>query len=349
MKYGLCLLATLSVFASCTKPGDDNSETSDATVYVSGYSFDKNYATLSNYWEDSVRYDITNGDHSTYTSAIFSSGNQVFVAGLADRNIPTPGLWIDGTSKDLSTTDKSAISNITGIYVSGNDIYMVGDGPDAQGSYQNGSQAKLWKNGITIPVYTGARQSQAVGVTVNGTDVYVSWSMVNSSGYLNSMYNKNDQTFILGDTNSNSEPGCICYSGSDIYIAGNISDTTYNSWEGGYWKNGIFERLIGLTGESYATGICVSGKDVYVSGNLHVPGATGVNYAMYWKNGVEHILSDGSLYGTTTGIAVLGTDVYVSGIEGNVPKYWKNDVPHKLSYDTSHFGQHTTGIFVVKK
>ena len=48
----------------------------------------------------------------------------------------------------------------------------------------------------------------------------------------------------------------------------------------------------------------------------------------YWKNGNRTSLNDDDdEAGGGNSIFVSGSDVYIAGFEGNVAKYWKNNIP----------------------
>jgi hypothetical protein len=348
MKYTQYVLISLTVFIACKKSNTGNPApaSSEVTVYVSGSSYNNTkMAWVAAYWEDSVQHYLTNGDQNAFANAVFYSGNQLYVGGQSLEWFPTPGLWVNGTGRDMSSPDISAIGKVNSIYVSGTDIYLAGSGPNANGEYVNGfAQGKLWKNGITTPVGNDSI-SEATAVAVSGTDVYVAWWAIKTNGRFSARYNKNGETFILDSSDTSTPPTAMCVSGSDLYISGNKYDTVSQHYFGVYWKNGMMLDIQANNDATYASGIAVSGGDVYISGSINI---SGVGHASYWKNGQVHLLNDGTSPATTSGIAVSGTDVYVSGMEGGIPKYWKNGISQTLSCDPA-FEQRTTGIFVVKK
>ena len=85
--------------------------------------------TMAVYWEDTVAHYLPgmNGANS-YGQAIAWSNNQLYVAGRASEWLPAAGLWVNGAAKDLGLGDTAALSDISGIYVSGKDIYLAGYG-----------------------------------------------------------------------------------------------------------------------------------------------------------------------------------------------------------------------------
>ena len=350
MKNVLYAAISLAFFSACTKSTGGSSMAPDSgeTVYVSGSNWDNATGSfVPLYWKDTTVYYLPGADATgTHAMAIAYSGNQLYIAGQAKSWLPTAGLWINGIQKDISTKDTSAIGDVLGMYVSGADVYLAGNGVNAWNDYGYNTYAKIWKNGVTTTLNTNHGFSHANGITTVGTDLYVAWTGTKTNGYNMAMYNKNKTSFVLDSSNANASCQAICSSGSDVYISGNLFDSVLNKWRGVYWKNGSLIKLAATNEETYASGITVSGNDVYVAGNVYV---SNMVYAAYWKNGIEHRITDGTLPSIAFAIATSGSNVYVAGIENNIPKYWKNDVPYVLSNDTTRTPYSTTGIVIVKK
>jgi hypothetical protein len=351
MKAACCLLFSLAIFCSCKKSngGDPTPPKSNETVYVSGTSYNSLTGRMEAvYWEDTVAHYLpgVNGANSS-AQAIAWSNNELYVAGQASEWIPAAGLWVNGIPKVLGLGDTAALSNISGMYVSGNDIYLAGYGVNSGADYGNNyGYAKIWKNGTITTLISDPGFSHAVGVTVVGQDVYVAWTEPKQSGYYIAGYNKNENRFVLDSISYEAECQAICSSGPDVYIAGNMSDSLTGASLGVYWKNGSLVKILPNNEDgTVATGITVVGNDVYVSGGT---GFYNKTYAVYWKNGIEHRLTDGTFQAVALAIAVSGTDIYVAGMENQMPMYWKNDVPHKLPLDKTHSAS-VTGIVVVQK
>ncbi|HLA59157.1 MAG TPA: hypothetical protein VK622_10370 [Puia sp.] len=351
MKNTLCVAISLALFSACTKStgGGPVAPDSGETVYVSGSNWDNaTNAFVPLYWEDTTVHYLPGGTPmSTYARAIAYSGNQLYIAGQATAWVPTGGLWINGVQKDISTKDTVGIGDVLGMYVSGADVYLAGNGVNAWSDYGYNTYAKIWKNGVTTTLNTNPGFSQANGITMVGADVYVAWTGTKNNGHNMALYNKNGTIVVLDSSDYDASCHSICSSGSDMYISGNVFDVASNRYEGVYWKNGSLIKLQVSNEDTYASGITTSGNDVYVAGNIYLSNKV---YAAYWKNGVEHRVTDGAVPAAAYAIAVSGSDVYVAGVENLlVPTYWKNDVPHVLSNDTARTPYTTTGIVVVKK
>ena len=96
-------------------------------------------------------------------------------------------------------------------------------------------------------------------------------------------------------------------SGSDVYIAGNMSNSLTGESLAVYWKNDSLKILPGPNEYgTVATGITAIGHDVYVAGGT---GFYNKTFAVYWKNGIEHRLTDGTYPAVAFAIAVSGTDI----------------------------------------
>ncbi len=125
----------------------------------------------------------------------------------------------------------------------------------------------------------------------------------------------------------------VYVSGSDVYVCGNIQNTSTGKFTVAYWKNGSEVDLAkGSAFVTLATSICVSGNDVYVSGN------DSTLLLKYWKNGNSvNLLNQNFPYATTSAIYVSGSNVYVTGfyytsfILPSVGDYWKNGIEVKLN------------------
>ena len=129
---------------------------------------------------------------------------------------------------------------------------------------------------------------------------------------------------------TSSQANTIAISGSDVYVAGTVSNST-GGGNAVLWVNGAVTLLpipSGLTGDYIADGIAVLGSNVYVAGTT-IPDV-GTDTAIYWaNNGAATTLSippnDSAGNYDTGGITVSGSDVYAVGFVGNSnAAYWVN-------------------------
>jgi hypothetical protein len=266
-----------------------------------------------------------------YSSAtcIAVSGTDLFVGGLLNVE---PVYWKNGQSFSLG----QGTATITGIALSGSDVYLsgVGDGNpsiDSAGDISvNASTAGYWKNGVFNILENTPRLSAAEGICFSGSDMYVVGHAAGSTDTAVQWKNgiRTNYTATNGQTNI---AYAVAVSGTDVYAAG-----VYNNMPV-YWKNGVINTL-NLNSSpvgGFASAIAVVGMDVYVAGATNPPGRD--YQATYWKNGLSTDLSaNTSDISNANGIAVVGSDIYVVGTVSSVggssssPVYWKNGVENKL-------------------
>ena len=304
----------------------------DTDVYVSGglYAYDTVSGVLypeykAEYWKNGISTALPDSTHNVQTYGIAVSGNDVYVAGVAnydDTNIIVPYIlspppfyfakfgrvafyWKNGVASLLPGGELSGdfnghgVSNyddvVNGIFASGSDVYVVG----GSGQWQWGDANSLhftvyWKDG-------------------SPTDL-----VNNTAGVI-----PDSSTGIDGPSARG-----IYASGSDVYVAGYqyLNKTTYVA-QALYWKNGTPNYLTSSPVSAQAYAVYVSGSDVYVAGFLQQPG--GVQHATYWKNGVAVTVDSSTNATSASYITVSGKDVYTAGTESNgftsSPVYWKNN------------------------
>lgn len=195
------------------------------------------------------------------------------------------------------------------------DIYVAGS---------EGGQAKYWKNGVGVTLSGG---SQAFGITVVGSDVYVCGLGANpSTGISNAVYWVNGVPTYLPYATWDTYATGIAVSGGDVYVTGRVS-AFLNI--GVYWKNGVAISL----GAGEANGIVISNGDIYIANSDN-------DNPSYWKNGVLVPLPHPSNT-SVVAMAVSGSNVYVTGLYGGSPQkaiLWRNGVQETLVSPTNSRG-----------
>ena len=316
-------------------------------VYVAG-TIAPGLTETAAYWEDNMPFTLQEPQVDPQVQsngyAISVSGGDVYVGGTTSypfslsvpyttptANYPISGpvatCWKNGVPSILPGDGVLQVYNgygnylyydyISGLFVSGTDVYMAGGTSEFQmGNPASYQFAKYWKNGVPVNLTNGLLDS-----AYSGSQYYITTFPYTSSIYV---------------------------SGSDVYVAGNEYTFSTGPEEALYWKNGTFTLLPSAGSLTYANAIFVSGTDVYVAGNLK--GADGIYHAVYWKNGVPDTLSVVPGGSSANAIFVYGNDVYAAGYENigdsNYVTCWKNGVATHLSPSSLGSGGAALAIYV---
>lgn len=200
------------------------------------------------------------------------------------------------------------------------DVYVTGSSLVNFPGYAGGhtyDEATYWKNEVsTVLSSTTTSESNAFGITVLGSDVYVAGYYftgvynTNGNNVAVACYWKNGTLTNLTDGSHSAIAFAIASSGNDIYIVGYINDANSTAV---YWKNGVMTKLTDYGNGSAAYGINIQGTDVYIAGNI--VNSAGKGEAAYWKNGSLTSLPDHGISSVANGIAVNGNNVYLAGID----------------------------------
>ena len=250
----------------------------------------------------------------------------VYIIGGGSLNTNTlPSIaryWKNNQQFDLpgsTVSDLGILEDATGIAVSGNDVYICGNGWGSRGSQGDFNiTVKYWKNGVPVNITDGSTVALATAIGITGSDVYVTGqeSTIDRQQTF-AKYWKNGVGVILPGI----YPTGIAFLGKDVYISGVMRNTVTGQGTAIYLKNEIPVRLTDGSSDARANAILIEGSDIYVAGYDG-------NRAVYWKNQVPVYLTDGSTPVALLSIAVEGSDVLVAGNNGT---YWKNGIPVSLS------------------
>jgi hypothetical protein len=267
------------------------------------------------------------------TSGVYAVGYKLDAVG---NLIST--MWKDGVETELSKITESPNTQASGVFVSGNSVY-VSQTTYVQGGYSRG---QLWKDGVVSDITANADLGDTHGVVVSGNDVYIVGNRVVANHAVATVWKNGVATSMAGGLQS--EAQAIFVSGTDVYVAGVISnDAAGKNILPVVWKNGTAIMLGKGTGVTYgnANAIYVNGSDVYVGGTM-IADQYGLLMPVMWKNSVMTFmstttLSDAAGAGGVNGIYVSGSDVYVAGYSVNdvarvkVATLWKNGTPTALT------------------
>jgi hypothetical protein len=162
-------------------------------IYAAGNDNDDNAA----YWKNGVLNVLAprNAQTAPFAFSLYVSGDDVYVGGI-DIN-DGPCYWKNGVITVLKTTDSGDyVSQARSIFVSGSDVYVVGNYYGATtGGYLFPA---YWKNGVEYDLpMNGAAYGMANAIFVSGSDVYVVGQTTSGA-----VYWKNSVETILSSTGS---------------------------------------------------------------------------------------------------------------------------------------------------
>jgi uncharacterized membrane protein len=262
---------------------------SGSDVYIAGNAYDSSTGTeTAVYWVNGTPevLPLPSGTTISEGNAIAISGSDVYVAGGAwdsiTANSTIAAYWVNGTLETLPPPSGAIESQANAIAVSGGNVYVAGYGQNTSTLSQSGgitTIAAYWVNSTleTLPLPSGAIESQANAIAVSGGDVYVAGDYANSMAVVGTaVYWVNGAATVLptpsgpagssGSVNTGIVASGIAVSDGDVYAVGYIYAQTETGALGGdvytaaYWVNGTLETLSlpsGSTG-ALATGIAVS-------------------------------------------------------------------------------------------
>ena len=305
------------------------------SVYVLGAAHD---SVL--YWKNDTPFVLaidSPGSSLNYTAFSMAVANgHVYVCGIGSNfnTFPTtqvPCYWVDGQRVDLPDSNNSWA---TGIFVSGNDVYVSGYTTTA---WPN-EYVFYWKNGVKTMLTQPAGYSPfSSGIFVSNNDVYVvggafTLPSQTAGDYHYGEYWKNGVGYSLDSGAMRPQADGIFVNGNDVYCTGLVSNAGSFSSQAIYWKNGNPILLSSSPYNTRASSIFVANDTVYIAGQIN--NSPNFPNAVLWKNDVQGTTLLSSDYSYASCVYVSGTDVYVSGIDEigiTYVTYWKNGVAHHVS------------------
>ena len=267
-------------------------------VYVVGW--EGNRGSYARFWKNGVLQDLTDG---VFPETIEEIG--------IDKNIVEE----DNETFEVSIVPITINDVATSVFVSENDVYVVGS---------NRLASKIWKNGVSQNPKSLKVSPNSLFITES--DIYVAGYTRNEQFIATLL--KNDTVHYLTDGAYEAWANAVFVLGRDIYVVGyetNEQDVRVAM----LWKNETAIKLTDGTYDAIAVSVYVANNDVYIAG--FKTNEQNVRVAMLWKNGVSQNLTDGNTRAGAGSVYVFENDVYVAGDEGMIATVWKNGVAQKLT------------------
>ncbi len=218
-------------------------------VYACGYGKNSNGKWIAAYWNGGHVTPLSDGLKEAFSYDIEVKNNIVYVVGniVSESGLKSACIWKNGVLTEL--TDGSYFASAQSIFVEGNDVYVAGfEDSDTK------TIAKVWKNGIAMPLSANESYAQSIKV-VNGVVYVVGWEHINNIDQAVLWKNGVPTYLTNGD-----RPGIavdLCVKGDDIYVVGKEADEVKDLARIKVWKNGESMTLTPDTENAYATGIVV--------------------------------------------------------------------------------------------
>jgi len=288
---------------------------SGSDVYASGYG-DSNPSEygwrIPGYWLNgnwvALNWKWSTASSGGVPSIVVAGGDVYAAANNADAFQNEAGYWMNGTLITLPMPSGNNGAQVSGLTVSGSDLYAWGN----LYTNANGDSPGYWLDGnwVGLTTQAGGTFGAAYNLSVTGQDVYVAGMNTGFGIPLLPGYWKNGDWNNLTPQSGaiGGETSSIVFSGSHLYVAG-YSILTYNPAGGirtysppGYWEDGTWVGLPLQSGMTVSSGqaisLVVSGSDVYAASDFGLPG--------YWKNGiwVNLALPNGATSGEVQSILV---------------------------------------------
>lgn len=186
-------------------------------------------------------------------------------------------------------------------WTAGTDVYIAG---------QDSGRAVYWKNGQETVL---AANGNATGISLSGTDVYVSGEVV-SGLQQTAVYWKNGVQVNLTTTGTATTYQPVV-AGGNVYVPGYLEVPSPQDYIAVYWKNGV-RIVLDTSVPAMAMGLAVLDTDVYVIGYVFPRSYGGWDTAVVWKNGVQQSSPYSVNGGSFNQILTYGPNVYFVGING---------------------------------
>jgi len=262
-------------------------------VYVVGNEHGQNTHSTAVVWKNGqVLYHLGDGSNPTEAKSIYISANDVYVAGHECFTVPKSKVlktiatvWKNGQVYQRLSVEMQ-ISAANSIFVTGEDIYVVGWGREHNSKRLH--NAFVWKNG---QLHWRLDEGDGAGsVFVSGQDVYVVGYGRSGEGGTTVILWKNGQVHqhLRNGGRHSVFPSSVFVSGNTVYVAGWESRKGSKKRLSYLWKSGTVQQEVNVLEESfdgYLNSLFVHGDDVYLAGEYH---SQEDMTDLVWKNGRTH-------------------------------------------------------------
>lgn len=143
----------------------------NSDVYITGYTLDNVQKRSAAFWKNGVITKLSDNSRGSEADAITINGSDIYIAGTkvgASAIIGSVTYWKNGIPVTISDGSVN-LNTVNGITLIGNDIYTI-----ASISLPDGAAAVYWKNNAMTQLTPGSAYSQANGIAVDGSDIYIS-------------------------------------------------------------------------------------------------------------------------------------------------------------------------------
>jgi hypothetical protein len=241
---------------------------------------------------------------------------------------------IDTTAPNPNTPIPTPTQTVKDIYVGGYEYTSFTPSQGGSPGYYSNPQAKIWKNGIQMPINPTPFLGSVNDIAVVGNDVYAVGQIdtadyqPNNQVMVKPAFWKNGVPTFLSLPGQGGVANKIQIVGADIYIAGSEYGSS-STGTGVIWKNGI---KIYSEANTSIRDLKVIGNDIYMALRQGAgSGATGA----YYKNGVYTGIGVDAY---PAAIAIDGANIYTAGlrfINGKpIATMWKNTTETELFTST---------------
>ncbi len=183
------------------------------------------------------------------------------------------------------------------------------------------SGARIWKNGVPVPLQISNSDSLLFSVCRSGLDLYAVGSESNGTHMIAKVW-KNGVPTSLSDGSNDEQAYSIAVSGSDVYVGG-AKFVVGQPTVANFWKNGNQIPTMATSYAQSSTSVAILGSDYYFA-----MGSDTLGSPIYLKNGSKYVLPNPQptpMY-LSSGFS-FGNDIYFLGGDSSGNSYtWKNGI-----------------------